>query len=156
VNAVFGFGESLGGAILIQSLARGADFRAVVAESSCSSFQAVADERVARILPAPVAFVLVREGIFYIHMRYGVNLSDARPDIAIAHAHVPILLIHGLADKETSTTQSMQLAKINPQITKLWLVPGAKHTETYATAPKALEEKVLQWLAQAPKPRQGS
>lgn len=39
VNTVFGFGESLGGAILIQSLAKGARFRALVAKSSYSDFE---------------------------------------------------------------------------------------------------------------------
>jgi hypothetical protein len=149
VNAVFGFGESLGGAILIQSLAHGADFRAVVAECSYSSFQAIADERVARVVPFPLALVLVREGILYVYLRHGVNLLDARPDVAIAHAHVPILLIHGMDDNETSPTESMQLAKINPQVTNLWLVPGAKHTGAYATAPEMFEEKVLLWFKQA-------
>jgi len=156
INDVFGFGESLGGAILIQSLAHSADFRAIVAESSYSSFEAVADERVARAVSAPLAFILVREGILYTSLRYGVNLSNARPDIAIAHAHVPILLIHGLADNETSPAQSMQLAKVNPQITKVWLVPGAKHTGAYATAPDAFEQRVLQWFEQAPQSSRGT
>ena len=47
VKAVFGLGESLGGAILLQSLAHDADFRALVVECSYSSFKVVADERVA-------------------------------------------------------------------------------------------------------------
>jgi alpha-beta hydrolase superfamily lysophospholipase len=149
VSDVFGFGESLGGAILIQSLAHGADFRAIVAESSYSSFEAVADERVGRVVSAPLAFILVREGILYTSLRYGVNLANARPDAAIAHAHIPILLIHGTADNETSPAQSMELAKINPRIVNLWLVPGAKHTGAYATAPRAFERKVLQWFEQA-------
>lgn len=156
INNVFGFGESLGGAILIQSLAHGADFRAIVAESSYSSFETVADERVARVVSAPLAFILVREGILYTSLRYRVNLFNARPDLAIAHAHVPVLLIHGLADNETSPAQSMLLAKVNPQITKLWLVPGAKHTGAYATAPDAFEQRVLQWFEQAPQSSRGT
>ncbi len=55
VHSTFGFGESLGGAILIQSLARGADFRALVVECPYSSFEAVADERVARVIPSLAA-----------------------------------------------------------------------------------------------------
>lgn len=156
VNDVFGLGESLGGAILIQSLARGADFRAIVAESSYSSFEAVANERVGRFVPSPLASILVWEGVLYTSVRYGVNLSNARPDVAIAQARVRILLIHGLADNETSPTQSMRLAKINPQMAKLWLVPDAKHTGAYATAPNIFEQQVLQWFEQAPQSRKGS
>jgi hypothetical protein len=40
----------------------------------------------------------------------------------------------------------MRLAKINPQITKLWLVPGAKHTGAYAADPMTFEKRVLQWF----------
>ena len=65
VNSVFGFGESLGGAILIQSLARGADFRALVVECPYSSFEAVADDRVSLVIPRFTADMLVKEALFY-------------------------------------------------------------------------------------------
>ncbi len=154
IKETFGFGESLGGAILIQSLARGADFRAVVAESSYSSFEAVADERVGRVVAAPLAFILVKEGMAYTRLRYGVNLANARPDLAIANAHVPILLIHGLADNETSPENSMRLARGNPVFSSLWLVPDAKHTGAYAEGPQAFEAKVLAWFENAAQVRQ--
>lgn len=149
VTAVFGFGESLGASVLIESLAQGADFRAVVAECPYSSFEAVADERVARHIPAAAAIVLVKEGLLYTQLRYGVNLADARPDVAIQHTHVPILLIHGLADNETSPENSEQLLRENPQVVQLWLIAGARHTGAYATMPREFERRVLQWFAQA-------
>lgn len=154
INRTFGFGESLGGAILIQALAQGADFRALVAESPYSSFEAVARERVGRVVAAPVAILLVKEGILYTRLRYGVNLASARPDQAVSHAHVPILLIHGLADNETSPENSMRIAGANPGVTTLWLVPGAKHTGAYASDPRVFEEKVIQWFAGAQDVRQ--
>lgn len=89
------------------------------------------------------------EGLLYTRLRYGVNLSQARPDLAIRHAHVPILLIHGTGDRETVPEHSERLAKANPSLTELWLVPGAGHTGAYATAPKEFEEKVLQWFGRA-------
>jgi hypothetical protein len=150
VTDVFGFGESLGGAILIQSLARGASFRAVVAECPYSSFEAVAQERVARAVPAPLAALLVKEGIAYICLRYRVNLLEARPEVAIAQAHVPILLIHGQADNETSPGHSIRLARINPELTTLWLVPAASHTGAFAANPKTFETRVLRLFDDAP------
>ena len=145
VNSTFGFGESLGGAILIESLARGAGFRALVVECPYSSFEAVADERVTRVIPALAAQMLVREALVYTYVRYRVDLRNARPDLAIRCARVPILLIHGLADNETSPDHSKRLARANPAFTKLWLVPGANHTGAYAADPKAFQEHVLQW-----------
>jgi hypothetical protein len=149
VNSAFGFGESLGGAILIQSLACGSDFRALAVECPYSSFEVVADERVARVIPALAAHVFVKEALLYTYLRYRVDLRHARPDLAVKCAHVPILLIHGLADNETGPDHSRRLAKANPLFTRLWLVPGAKHTGAYATDPKAFQETVIQWFEAA-------
>jgi hypothetical protein len=104
---------------------------------------------VARHVPAAAAAVLVKEGLLYTRLRYGVNLGAARPDIAIEHTNVPILLIHGLADNETGPENSTRLVRANPAAVQLWLVPGAKHTGAYATVPREFERRVLQWFAQA-------
>jgi uncharacterized protein len=149
VNTAFGFGESLGGSVLIQSLGEGADFRAIVAESPYSSFEAVADERVAQHVPSAVAVLLVKEGLLYTRVRYGVDLGSARPEAAVRRTHVPILLIHGLADNETPPQDSRRLLDANPSVVQLWLVPGAKHTGAYAAAPREFERRVLQWFASA-------
>lgn len=121
---VFGLGESLGGAILIESLARGASFAALVAECPYKSFEEIADERVGRRTPAPIAKLLVKEGILYVWLRYGVDLFEARPEDAIEYARVPVLLIHGEADHETSPENSTTLHRKNPGMTSLWLIPG--------------------------------
>lgn len=107
-------------------------------ECSYSSFEAVADERVGRFIPSIAAKILVKEGLLYTDLRYGLNLSRARPDLAVRHAHVPTLLIYGLADSETSPEHSRRLAQANPTFTKLWLVPGARHTRQF---PKSLKKK---------------
>jgi uncharacterized protein len=149
VTAAYGFGESLGGSVLIQSLAEGADFRAVVAECPYSSFEAVAQERVAQHIPSAAATVLVKEGLLYTRLRYGVDLGNARPDLAVRHTHVPILLIHGLADGETPSQNSELIARANPRTVQLWLVPGAKHTGAYAAQPREFERRVLRWFDHA-------
>ncbi|HZQ55065.1 MAG TPA: alpha/beta fold hydrolase [Bryobacteraceae bacterium] len=149
VKATFGFGESLGGSVLLQSLAQGADFRAVVAECPYSSLEAVAEERVEQHVPRAAAAVLVKEGFVYVRLRYGVDLSKARPDLFIRQTHVPILLIHGLSDRETDPQNSERLLRANPAAVQLWLVPGAKHTGAYATAPREFERRVLGWFARA-------
>ncbi len=143
-----GLGESLGGAILIQAMAHSAVFKAVVAECSYSSFEAIAEERVGRVILRPLAWLAVKEGILYVDLICGVNLGDARPDWAIQNVHAPILLIHGEADNETSFENSVRLARANPQMTKLWLVPGAKHTGAYAEDPKVFESTVLDWFGE--------
>ncbi len=143
IDHLFGLGESLGAAVLIQSLAKGASFDGLVAESAYSSFYSIGDERLGRFMPLPIAWMVVREGAFYIDIRYGVNLANASPEHAITEAHLPILLIHGLADNQTSPDNSLRLARANPKFTTLWLVPSAKHVSAYATDPQNFETRLL-------------
>ena len=143
ITSVYGFGESLGAAILVQALAGGAEFRSIVAESPYTSFEDIADERVGREVPSPVAMLLVREGIWYVRVRHGMNLMNARVDEAITRVHSPILLVHGLADNETSPQNSIRLAQLNSEWTTLWLVAGARHTGAYAADPVGFENRVL-------------
>jgi len=145
-KAVYALGESLGGAILLQSLARGADFQAVVAESAYASFLEVADDRIAQVVWPPLARLLVREGVIYTKLRYHVDLAEAQPASAVATIRVPVLLIHGADDRETLPKHSLEIAKANPAI-QLWIVPGAPHTGAYAAAPLEFEDKVLAWFS---------
>lgn len=144
---VFGFGESLGGAIVLQSLQAGAPFRAVVAECAYSSFDHIAQERIERQSPVPfLPFLLVKTGTEYVKWRYNVDLSHADTLAAVAKAHTPILLIHGLEDHRTSPQNSRRLAEANPHCVQLWLVPGAGHTAAYKTTPAEFERRVLDWF----------
>ena len=141
-SSVYGLGESLGGAILLQSLARGADFRAIVAESSYASFKEVADDRIGKFVGPFFAPIIVREAMLYARLRYHVDLFQADPINAVKHAKVPILLIHGLSDHETLSRHSEEMARVNPAV-RLWLVPNAVHTGAYAAAPSEFETRVL-------------
>jgi hypothetical protein len=147
VSKVFGFGESLGGAIVLQSLRAGAPFRAVAAECAYSSFGEIARERIYRQTRLPVLrFLIVKTGTEYVKWRYNVDLSDANTLAAVAKAHTPILLIHGLDDDRTSPQNSRRMAEANPQWVQLWLVPGAGHTGAYRAAPAEFERRVLDWF----------
>jgi len=54
---IYGFGASLGAAILLQSLETETRFQSVIAESPFYDFVTVADERIARILPEGTKWV---------------------------------------------------------------------------------------------------
>ena len=144
-SAIYGVGESLGGAIVLQSLAHGANFRAVMAESAYASFTEVADFRVAKVLGPVLAPPVVRECMLYVLLRYHANLWDVDAASVVAHTSVPILLIHGLTDDETPPENSRRIASRNPAI-QLWLIPGAGHTGAYAADPAAFEARLLEWF----------
>jgi pimeloyl-ACP methyl ester carboxylesterase len=57
----------------------------------------------------------------------------------------PVFLIHGQADDDTLPGNTVNLAKADPNA-ELWLVPGAKHGESYQTDKKTYQAKVLDFL----------
>lgn len=146
-SKVFGFGESLGGAILLQSLAAGAHFDGIIAESAYASFEAIARERVQRYghVPKWIAAIVVKEALLYSLLVHHVALSQARPADAVRNSDVPILLIHGKEDHETSPIHSEIIFR-NARCAQLWLVPHAAHTGAYAASPREFESRVLDWF----------
>jgi alpha-beta hydrolase superfamily lysophospholipase len=146
---VFGLGESLGGAVLIESLKVEPRFTAIVADSAFSSFERIARDRVAARLPFPqgVGRVLaappVWAGFAYACVRYGLDFRAASPEAALAQSSTPVLLIHGLNDRQTPPVHSEILAASNRRCTTLWLVPGAGHTGAFGAAPREFENRVL-------------
>jgi alpha-beta hydrolase superfamily lysophospholipase len=150
---VFGMGESLGGAVLIESLAVEPRFSAIVADSAFSSFERIARDRVAERLPFPpgvgrmLAAPPVWAGFLYARLRYGLDFRAASPEAVLARSTTPVLLIHGLNDRLTRPENSEILAASNRRWTELWLVPGVGHVNAFGAAPLEFEDRVISFLA---------
>jgi hypothetical protein len=149
---IFGMGESLGAAILIQAAGVGADLAAIAAECAYADLQEVAEYRVARMagsipgLSALFAKIAVHGATQWAHLRYGFDLTEVSPVRSFARRAVPALLIHGAEDVETPPLHSEQLAAVN-RGADLWLVPGARHVGAYAKSPEEFRSRVLDWFA---------
>lgn len=151
VERIYGFGASLGASVLLEGLNRENRFRAVIAESPYSSFPAIANERMRRVMPEGLKWItggFVESGVLWAKMRYSADVGSASAIDAVRRTRVPILLIHGLADNKTSPENSQELAAANPAIAQLWLVPGAHHADSWATAGKQFETRVTDWFRQ--------
>lgn len=57
----------------------------------------------------------------------------------------PVFLIHGAEDQDTPPQTSRNLAQADPDAA-LWIVPGAGHAQSYETAPREYEKRVLDFL----------
>ena len=146
-------GESLGAALVLESLRTQPRFCAVVAESPFATFREVAFDRVGekfdagpwlgRTLLRPV----VEAGLLYTRARYGVDLALANPVDAVASTHVPVLLIHGMADRNIPPQNSEEMHARNPRDMVLWEVPRAGHCGAVNAAPEEFNRRVLQWFA---------
>jgi uncharacterized protein len=150
-RCLFGLGESMGAAILLQSLAAEPRFCAVAAESPFSDFRAAAYDQTARFAGAGpwLGQTLFRPaieiGLFYARMRYGITLADASPREAVGQTQTPVLLIHGLADVNLRPYQSRRILEARPghDAIDLWEVPGAAHCQARSKDPEQFDRRVL-------------
>ena len=164
-KCVYGFGESMGAALVLDSLTVEDRFCAVVAESPFSSFRSVGYERAALYVRAPswVGRTLLRlpveVGLAYARLRYGLDFDDDSPADAVARSNTPILLIHGTKDINILPRHSELIAARAPAHVSLWKVSGARHCGASAVAPEAFWTKVLTWFdhySQRPAPKAAS
>ena len=151
-RCIYGFGESMGAALILEALRTEPNFCAVVAESPFSAFRQVAFDRVGYYLGVgpwfgrTLARPLVEIAFLYTRVRYHVSLQDASPEDAAKNSAVPVLLIHGGADRNILPWHSQELAAIDPHAT-LWIVPHAQHTGAWATAPVEFDDRVLTFMS---------
>jgi alpha-beta hydrolase superfamily lysophospholipase len=150
-GCIYGFGESMGAAQLLQALDSEPNFCAVAAESSFSTFREIAYDRmgqqfhagpwVGRTILRPV----VEIALAYTHWKYRLDLARVSPEDAVAHTRVPVLLIHGQVDSNIPVRHSRRTKLANPQAA-LWEVPGADHCGAISVAPAELEHRTLNWF----------
>jgi uncharacterized protein len=152
-RCVYGLGESMGGMELLESLPREPRFCAIVAESPSASFREEAYGRFGRSLHIGpwLGRTFFRPtldaGIWFVRLRYGINLDDVNPAQAVVGTRVPILLIHGTVDRNVLPYHSEIIQSMNPLSVVIWKVPGAAHCGASKVAPEEFKQKVLQWFA---------
>jgi uncharacterized protein len=153
LKCVYGFGESYGASLMLQSLAVEPRYCAVAVESAFSTARAMSYERVSGPLHLQPWFgrtigrPAIGSAAAYSRMRYGVNLLKPSPLYGITHSSVPVLLIHGQEDRNISPHHSEILARAAPDHAQLWLVPNAGHTGAWAAAHEEFETRLLGWFA---------
>jgi uncharacterized protein len=153
-TCIFGFGESMGAAQILQALSREPGFCAVVAESPFETFREVSYARFGQ--PFHVGPWLGRTffwpadevGFLYVRSKYGVNLDLASPKEAVRASTVPVLLIHGTADLNIPAYNSQDIQAANPVRAILWLVPRAGHCGAYDVNPEEFGRRILNWFSE--------
>jgi uncharacterized protein len=158
-QCVYGFGESYGAALVLQSLADEDRFCAVVVESPFSTASEMSYERVSGPLHLgpwfgrTVGRPAIWSAVAYAHVRYGIDLLQPSPLKAVARSTVPVLLIHGGDDRNIAPRHSQLIAAAAPDHVALWLVPHAGHTMGWAVAHREFEGRLLGWFASHSQPR---
>lgn len=151
-ECVYGMGESMGAALILQAAAMEPRFCAIIAESPFASFRQIAYIRVGQIfhtgkwLGQIVLRPTVELALLYGRITRGIWLSSASPMRAVRGNETPIMLIHGLADSNIPAQQSEMIRSENPSIV-LWEVPHAGHCGAVDAAPAEFKNRVLAWFS---------
>src|ERR1043166_5681906 len=152
-TCVNGLGESMGAALVLESLSAEPRFCAVVADSGFSTFRSVAYDREGYFVGAgrfglerwfgrTIGLLPAEVGVRYAKWRYGVDLLRANPVDALRDSSTPVLLFHGDADINILPDHSRLLAAANSSA-EFWLVPGAEHCGAAGKAPQEFWPRVL-------------
>ena len=151
-DRLYGIGQSLGAAILVQSLKSEPRFRAIVADSSFATFEEIAYDRMHQLsgIPAPAFRPLIQFAFIYTDLRYGIDLRLASPTDAIRTTKVPILLIHGALDGNIPPRHSQELHAASLATSRLWVVDKADHVASLSTASDGYVRNVLAWFQSHP------
>jgi len=152
-SCIFGFGESMGAAQILQALSREPGFCAVVAESPFETFREVSYARFGQ--PFHLGPWLGRTffwptdevGFLYVRLKYGLNLASVSPKEAVRATTVPVLLIHGTSDRNIPSYNSNDIQAANPVHASLWLVPRAVHCGAYDVNPEEFGRRILNWFS---------
>ena len=148
ITRLYGLGQSLGAAVLLESLPREPRFRGLVADSPFVTFEEIASDRLtqAGLSSRAAAWPVIHLGFVYACVRYGVNLWHASPAEALRATRIPVLLIHGQDDGNIPPRHSRELHATNPGASELWEVPHAGHVASLVTEPENYERRVTEWF----------
>jgi uncharacterized protein len=150
----------MGAAQLLQSVTKESRFCAAIAESSFASFREVAYARFGRPfhtgpwLGRTFFWPTVEAGFLFVRWQYGLDMETASPQQAVAGTKVPVLLIHGLSDKNIPSYHSDLIHARNESRVVVWHVSGAGHCGSYQVSPDEFDRRVLAWFSTHASPRQ--
>ena len=151
-NCVYGLGESMGAAQILNSLRSEPHFCAVAAECPFATFREAAYERVGQHfhtgpwLGRTILRPVVESAFLYTDWKYGLDIQKVSPEEAVGATKVPVFLIHGQEDTNLPIRHSLRILARNPKVV-LWEVPNTGHSNAIDTHPHELETRLTDWFA---------
>ncbi|MFN3431303.1 MAG: alpha/beta hydrolase [Candidatus Sericytochromatia bacterium] len=140
------FGESMGGAVAINTAATVPDVKCVVTDCAFDSMvDAVGPRAAARKYPLPglVAQSVVKTA----SLRAGHDLDDADPVKWVAKiAPRPFFLIHGMQDHETVPMNGEKLFAAAQEPKQAWWPANSKHCTAWKDYPDEYKQRVFGFL----------
>jgi alpha-beta hydrolase superfamily lysophospholipase len=143
------FGNSLGAAVILQSLPREPRLRAGVTIAAFADFQQLTRGIAARRLPSPL------DPLRHLTLQYAAWRADFNPRFASPAAHaqfitVPTMIVHGENDRLIPAHHGRQIYNAIPHQHKVWrLIPGADHRTVLLKGGDLLYADIIRFIQQA-------
>lgn len=138
-------GLSMGAATLVMATNKTNDIKALVIDSSYPSIHQNAARRFKIVYGFP-KFPFATSLVFFGGLMHGFNGFDLAPAKYIGGAHMPILIINGDEDEQVTVDDAMKLYMGAKEPKSIWIVEGAKHSNSYYTNPKEYEGRVVNFF----------
>ena len=123
---------------------------AAVAESVAADLRIPIANRIGLPIGGPLRRALAGRMFASASSRAGGDLRALEPGRVIGLVEpVPLLLIHGDADRTVRPGDGRRLAALAGPSTEHWIVPGADHGQARATAPDEWDQRVSEFLRRA-------
>lgn len=151
-HCVYGFGESMGAAELLQSLDRNNVFCAVAVESPFSTFREIGYDRIGQFfhtgpwLGRTLLRPVIEIAFAYSRWQYHLDLIQVSPELAVSSTRTPVLLIHGQIDSNIPLRHSRRIKTLVPTV-GLWEVPDADHCGAISADPEEFQRRLLGWFS---------
>jgi len=138
----FIWGTSMGGAIGLLATAQDHRIAGAIIESTFCSFEEVANDYFERLVGIRLPWLI--EGVLRVsETRADFDRGDVQPEQACAQIEVPILLIHGKADKHISVECAYRNFKALQSARKeLLIIEGADHNTVWQTDPYKVKSTI--------------
>jgi pimeloyl-ACP methyl ester carboxylesterase len=119
-------GSSMGAAVALQEAADDPRVTGIIAAETFSDLRSAARDRVSYLMPD----ILLRVGFVIAEWRGAFQVDAVSPVDAARHLRMPVLLIHGSADRRTPPSHSQRVLAALAGPKRLILVEGAGHGRT--------------------------
>lgn len=142
-------GPSYGGATAIQWAAREPRVGAVVAVCPFSSLGAVVPQYIQVYAPLAgrlIPSLIIRQAIADAGRMAGFDPGAASPLRAIQTVRTPVLLIHGMADRNIPCEECRKLHAAAPGHSRLILVPDENHFSIMGDSSGVIERESVAWF----------
>lgn len=143
------WGNSLGGAIALQSLAIEPHLTFGIVQSTFADLEQIVFDYRNRILQGFGSRSISDRALKRAGWIAGFNPRSVCPAQVASQLEQPILLIHGEQDKNISVANGEQIYKALPTTNKQFIkVPGADHFDVFAKGGARLHDELIYFLAQ--------